>query len=100
MARLRREPVDADELRRAKEYRKGLLILGLEDTHSVAGWLGGQESLLGEVRDLDTTLQRIEAVTVEDIQRLAATIFDDAWLRLAVIGPHRQEAQFERLLTF
>src|SRR5262249_55108084 len=100
MGRLRQESVGAEELRRAKEYRKGLIILGLEDTHSVAGWLGGQESLLGEVRDLDTTLQRIEAVTVEDIQRLAAAIFDDVWLRLAIIGPHKQEAQFERLLTF
>ncbi len=98
LRRMRDEPVGAEELGRAKEYTKGRMALRLEDTHSVASWLGGQEALLGEVRELDETLALVDAVTAADVQRVAKTLFDDAWLRLALIGPHKQEAQFERLL--
>jgi predicted Zn-dependent peptidase len=98
MNRMRREPVTASELSRAKEYTKGRMVLGLEDTHSVAWWLGGNEALLGEVRDLDDVLARVDGVTIDDVQRLAQNLFTDEWLRLAMIGPHRSPAQFEALL--
>ncbi len=51
MARMRDEYVGEDELERAKEYSRGRIALSLEDTHSVASWLGGQEALLGYVRE-------------------------------------------------
>src|SRR5260370_31063588 len=35
-------PVPADELSRIKAYVRGSMILGLEGTHQVASWLGGQ----------------------------------------------------------
>jgi predicted Zn-dependent peptidase len=98
IAKLRREPVTPAELSRAKEYTKGRMVLGLEDTHSVAWWLGGNEALLGEVRDLDDVLARIDGVTADDVQRLAQSLFQDEWLRLSLIGPHRSAAQFETLL--
>jgi predicted Zn-dependent peptidase len=98
MARLRDEPVGPAELERAKEYTKGRMALRLEDTHSVAAWLGGQEALLQEVRTLDEISERIDAVSTDDIQRLAGRIFVDDWLRLAIIGPHRDGAKFDRLL--
>jgi predicted Zn-dependent peptidase len=98
LGRMRGEPVSERELTRAKEYTKGRMALRLEDTHSVASWLGGQEALLGEVRELDEILARIDAVTAEDIQRLAATLFQDEWLRLALIGPHKDAQAFERIL--
>jgi predicted Zn-dependent peptidase len=98
MATLRREPVADSELARAKEYTKGRMVLGLEDTHSVAWWLGGNEALLKEIRDIDDVLARIDAVTAENVQRLAQTLFVDERLRLAIIGPHRSSTQFEALL--
>ncbi|WIG58676.1 MAG: M16 family peptidase [Ktedonobacterales bacterium] len=98
LRRVRDEAVGEEELRRAKEYTKGRMALRLEDTGSVAHWLGGQEALLGDVRELDETLERIDEVTSDDIQRLARTIFRDEWLRLALIGPHKDAAMFERAL--
>jgi predicted Zn-dependent peptidase len=98
LALLRREPIPADELTRAKEYIKGRTILGLEDTHSVAWWLGNSEALLGEVRELDDVLGRIDAVSAEDVQRLAQSLFHDDGLRLALIGPHKSAARFEQAL--
>lgn len=95
---VRREEVPEAELARAKEYTKGRMALRLEDTHSVASWLGGQEALLDEVRELDEALERVDAVSRDDIYRLARALFVDDALRLAVIGPHKAAAQFEREL--
>lgn len=99
LSRLRLEPVSEDELQRAKEYTKGRMALRLEDTHSVASWLGGQEALRGKVLELDDVLARFDAVTSSDIQRVAERLFRDEWLRLAMIGPHHNEVEFDRLLT-
>ncbi len=80
-------PVPADELRRIKAYVRGGLQLGLEGTHQVASWLGSQESLRNKVMDVDEMTARIDAVTPQDIQRVAQFCFAPAWRRLAIIGP-------------
>nr|HET6902203.1 pitrilysin family protein [Ktedonobacteraceae bacterium] len=80
-------PVPADELRRIKAYVRGGLQLGLEGTHQVASWLGSQESLRNKVIDVDEMTARIDAVTPQDIQRVAQFCFAPAWRRLAIIGP-------------
>jgi predicted Zn-dependent peptidase len=98
LARMRDEPAPAEELQRAKEYSKGRRALRLEDTGSVAGWYGGQEILVREVLELDEVLAKLDAVTAEDIQQLARELFREEWLRLAVIGPHKDTAQLEALL--
>jgi predicted Zn-dependent peptidase len=99
LARMRGEPVPEAELQRAKEYTKGRMALRLEDTHSVASWLGGQEALRQRVLELDDVMARFDAVTVEDIQRVASALFREEWLRLAIIGPHRDAAELDQLLT-
>ena len=58
---------------KAKELSKGRLLLRLEDTRSVAGWLGGQELLLGGVHTVDEVVALLEAVTVDDLRRVAPT---------------------------
>ncbi len=100
LARLRDEPVTAEELARAKEYTKGRMALGLENTSSVASWLGGQEISLGKVRLLDEVMASVDAVTIADIQRLARALFDEQRLRLAVIGPQKSAAELDRALHF
>src|SRR6185437_15289098 len=48
LRKLRDEPLRPDELARVKEYTKGRTALRLEDTYSVAAWMGGQEIITGE----------------------------------------------------
>ncbi|MEO7003770.1 MAG: pitrilysin family protein [Ktedonobacterales bacterium] len=98
LGRIRAEAPPVEELSRAKEYIKGRMALGLESTGSVASWLGGQEILLDEILDLDDVLARIDAVTQDDVQRLAQRLFQDEWLRLAVIGPQKNAEELDRLL--
>lgn len=80
-------PVAAEELNRIKAYIRGSMLLGLEGTHQVASWLGSQESLRGNIYDIDEILASVEAVTTEDIQRVAQSCFAPEWRRLALIGP-------------
>ncbi len=80
-------PVQANELNRIKAYVRGGILLGLEGTQQVASWLGGQESLRNRVMDADETIARIDAVTSQDIQRVAQFCFAPEWRRLAIIGP-------------
>ncbi len=81
------EPVPETELRKAKEFTKGHILLGLESTQSVAGWGGVRELLHGELITADEAVARVEAVTADEIQRVAARIFSSNAAKLAVIGP-------------
>lgn len=80
-------PVPADELDRIKAYVRGNMVLGLEGTQQVASWLGSQECLRGRIIDIDETVAYIDAVTPQDIQRIAQHCFAPEWRRLALIGP-------------
>ncbi len=93
-------PVPTDELKRTKAYVRGGVLLGLEGTQQVASWLGSQECLHENVRDMDEVIARIEAVTAQDILRVAQTCFAPEWRRLAIIGPDdtRHESTFKELL--
>jgi predicted Zn-dependent peptidase len=84
---LRDEIVPADELRRAKDHLKGSLMLSLENTSSRMAHLARQELYFGRHFSLDETLESIEAVVAEDVQRVAVDLFRDSGLVATVVGP-------------
>lgn len=98
LRKLRDAPAPADELARSKEFRKGRMLMGLEDSHSVASWLGSHEILYGEVPTPEEVVARIDAVTSEEVQALARDLFDPTRYSLAVVGPYDDEAHFLTLL--
>ncbi|MGH2561273.1 MAG: M16 family metallopeptidase [Thermomicrobiales bacterium] len=98
LRKLRDEPVPAEELRRTKELRKGRLQMGLEDSRSVASWVGSQELTYGEIKTPEEVMERIEAVTVEQVQELARELFRADRLNLALIGPYSDPQPFADLL--
>ena len=93
-----REPIPETELSKAREYIKGRLQLRMEDTGSVASWLGRQELLRKQIMTVDEVLAIIEAVTVEDLRRVAEDLFKPELLNLAVVGPYRSASRFEAVL--
>jgi predicted Zn-dependent peptidase len=101
LTRLSDTLVPTEELERIKAYLRGGLLLGLEGTQQVASWLGSQECLHKRVLSADEVIARINAVTVQDIQRVAQTCFAPEWRRLAIIGPDdpRRAGYFEQLMT-
>jgi len=98
--RIAREPVTDKELTRAKEYTKGRFLLGMEDSRSVAAWIGIQEVRDEEILTPEQAVAEMEAVTRDDVQRLAAQFFQPEKLNLAVIGPYEDEEAFRSLLAF
>ena len=96
MAELRKiasEPVPDLELVKAKEFTKGRLRLGLEGTNSLATWLCQQELLTGMVKTVEEVVQLFEAVTTEELQRVAQRVLNEP-VQLAVIGPFPSDSPF------
>jgi predicted Zn-dependent peptidase len=86
------------ELTKAKELFKGRILLRMEDSRNVAGWIGGQEILTGNILSVDEVVAIIDAVTAEEIQKLGGEILISEQLRLAVVGPVRPDEPLEELL--
>jgi predicted Zn-dependent peptidase len=103
MAELHRmceQPVGAEELTKAREYLKGRLLLRLEGTGSLATWLGGQELLTGQILEPAEIIDRLDAITPDDIMRVAADTYAQQPLRMAVIAPMEDATSLERAITW
>jgi predicted Zn-dependent peptidase len=96
LARVRAEPVSAEELARAKENVKGRVVLGLESTLARMNRMGS--SLLAglPLLSVDEIVERIDAVTQEDLAGLAGELF--APERLSAAGVGGDEAAFRAAL--
>jgi len=93
-----KEQVPQSELVKAKELSKGRLILRMEDSHNVAGWLGGQEILTKRILSLDQVISIIDAITADELKQLAQEVIIGNELRLAVVGPIASDTPLEKLL--
>ena len=80
------EPVPAEELEKARSFAKGRFVLGLESPHATIMFGLRRELLEGAAVEPEEVLAGLDAVTVEDVQRVAVDILGKD-LRLALIGP-------------
>lgn len=78
--------VKKDELDRAKENLKGVLVLGLESTSARMSWLAKSEYYYGRSMTVEEIFKKVDKVTREDVFHLANKYFMDEYLTLAVIG--------------
>ncbi|MCY7395380.1 MAG: insulinase family protein [Nocardioides sp.] len=86
LSRVAAHGITAEELRRGKGMLRGGLVLGLEDTGSRMSRIGKAELMHDELLGIDEVLARIEAVTLEEANTLAAAVFSGPEI-LAVVGP-------------
>jgi predicted Zn-dependent peptidase len=86
-----RAGITTEELSRGKGQLAGALVLGLEDTGSRMSRLGKAELVYGELLTVDELLASIDAVTLEQVREVAATVLS-AKQTLAVIGPFDDDA--------
>jgi predicted Zn-dependent peptidase len=93
LRRIAEDLVPETELVKAKEFTKGRLRLGLEGTNALATWLCQQELLTGSVKTVDEVVSLFEAVTREDLRRVAQRVLNEP-LQLAVIGPFPSDRPF------
>jgi predicted Zn-dependent peptidase len=92
------EPVPAEELEKARSFSKGRFVLQLESPQGLIGYGLRKEVLEGRAPDPEEVLAGIDAVTAEDVQRVARDVISDDRLRLALIGPFEDAPHFDALL--
>jgi predicted Zn-dependent peptidase len=99
LERVADETVPPDELEKAKSFSKGRFVLQIESPQGMIQFGLRREVLEGGAVEPQELLDGIDAVTAEDVQRVAQDILGRNKLALAVIGPFEDEERFAKLLT-
>jgi predicted Zn-dependent peptidase len=84
--RLKSEPLQPGELRRAQDQLKGNLLLSLESSMSRMSNLARQQMYFERFFDLDEIIQRVEAVTEEEVMAMAGNLFHSDRVALTMLG--------------
>ncbi len=96
--KIAQEKIGEKELKKAKDYIRGSAVLELESSDEVAIFFGAQEILTNNILTPKQKLDKIEAVTIDDVYKVANEIFRPENLNLALIGPYKNSKEFEKLL--
>jgi predicted Zn-dependent peptidase len=87
-----------EEIERAKGAVRGSLVLSQEDSASRMSRIGKNEIVYGQVMGFDEILKEVARVSVEDV-RVIASEFLTKTPTLALVGPFKDEAKFEKVLA-
>jgi predicted Zn-dependent peptidase len=85
--RLTTDGITADELEVAIGYLTGSYEMGLEDSSARMSRLGGQLTLLGELRSVESQIDRWNAVTLDDVRRVVQRVHGSAAPLTVALGP-------------
>jgi predicted Zn-dependent peptidase len=83
---LKTKRVPEEELRRSKDQLKGSLMLSLESSTARMSNLARQEMYFDHFQDLDELIDKIEAVTAEDLQGIAQEFFKTESIAVTALG--------------
>ena len=86
LKKLRDFGVNKNELVRAKEFAKGQIQLGLENTSTRMIWLGDKAMVDGTIPEVKSIIKRIDAIKEADILRVSNDIFCSRLFNMAIIG--------------
>jgi predicted Zn-dependent peptidase len=98
LERLRQEPVPAQELRKAKEFLKGRLVLSLENSYSQAAWFAYQALFQDDIKTPEEVLAEYEAITAAEVQAVAQKVIDPRKYNLVGVGDFAQQKALSRLI--
>lgn len=98
LVRIRDKGVTAAELKRAKEYIKGKMALQFEDSENVVSWYVTQELTTKKILTPEQKIEKLQVVTAKDIDAVSKQLFSTKNINLAIIGPYKDEKEFEKLL--
>jgi zinc protease len=84
--RIQSNGISAEELQRAKKQARASFAFSTESVTNQAYWLA-QSAVLGDLRWYDTFLDRLNAVTLEDVQEAAQRYFIPAHRIVAYLIP-------------
>jgi predicted Zn-dependent peptidase len=79
-------PLSEEELKRGKDQLKGSLMLSLESSTARMSNLARQEMYYDRFVGMDEIINRIQAVTAEDVQQSAQELFKPESIAVTVLG--------------
>ena len=86
-----------EEIERAKGAVRGSLVLSQEDSGSRMSRIGKNEIVYGQVMGFDEILKAISRVNPTDVREIASEFLTKS-PTLALVGPFKSEAKFEKVL--
>jgi zinc protease len=84
--RLQREPVRPAELRGAQDFMAGHFPLSIESSSAIAEQVLARLFYGQSLDDIDTYLDRVRRVTVQDVQRVAQQLLKPDQLSIVLVG--------------
>jgi predicted Zn-dependent peptidase len=99
MERLKSTRVESSELRDAKEFTKGSLLLAAESVDNQMVRLAQGEMNFARYLPMQEVVSRIEAVRAEELLELARELFAPAQMVVTMLGPLENPEPFEDLLV-
>jgi predicted Zn-dependent peptidase len=96
--RIVQEPIPAEELEKARALAKGRFVLRLENPQGMTMFGLSREVLEGNAVEPEEILAGLDAVTGDDVQRVAEDVIGSNGINLALIGPFEDEKRFQGIL--
>ena len=98
ISKIREMRVDSNELRYAKEFTKGNLMIASESNDNQMVRMAQNETHFGRYIPMDEVINNVEAVTEKDILELAESLFQDNRFALTLLGPVTDKHVFDDIL--
>jgi len=83
---IKKNSFNKDEFLRAKQQMKASYIMGLESTFNRMNALGKALLLQEKIRTVEETIEKIEAVNIDDVEKILPEVFDTENICSSVIG--------------
>lgn len=96
--KIKRNGVSEGELKRAKDYFQGVMLLSLEDSSDLGAFYARQGLFLKKIITPQERLKRVRMVKATDVKHLANRLFQKNSFNLAIIGPFKNSIPFLRVL--
>lgn len=91
--------VTEEEMELAKQQLRCGMLMSTENSANIMSKIGKSEIVLGEVLSTDKLIEKVMAVTKEDVQQLAKELFEEKNFVLSLVGPEERTFDLAKMFT-
>jgi len=99
LQKLLEEPVGEEEMTKVRDYSVGSFRLSLETSMALGQRAGDLLLTMGEIESIESVVEKLQAITADDVLRVARRIVQAGKLVLSVVGPDIESEELAELLA-